>query len=263
MTDTWHPDLAAKLNDQTNIGDELMPNIIDHVGAELAQPESSDPTSKFYYKYPSTSNDGRFMPVTWVGSYAPAQHGLSDADIKELATEYKVAYCNIRAVLAVESGGSGFLLNEPHPARPKILFEAHKFYIHSGSVPVAKTRPDLSQPRWTKKYYRGGSAEWERLEDAMAFHEVGALMSASWGCFQVLGENYKAAGCDTVQQFVEENFASEKNHLRHMLNFCEANGILGALRRGDWSTFARVYNGPSYRANAYDTKLAAAARRCR
>jgi hypothetical protein len=88
-------------------------------------------------------------------------------------------------------------------------------------------------------------------------------MSASFGGFQILGENYKAAGCATVQQFVEENFASEKNHLRHMLNFCEANGILGALRRGDWATFARAYNGAGYRQNQYDTRLAAAARRCR
>jgi hypothetical protein len=88
-------------------------------------------------------------------------------------------------------------------------------------------------------------------------------MSASFGLAQILGSNYKAAGCDSVQQFVEENFTSEKNQLRHMLNFCESNGILGALRRGDWVTFARSYNGPSYRANAYDNKLAAAAKRCR
>lgn len=263
MTETWCPELATELNDQTDVGDSIMPNIVDYVGAEPAQPESTDLTTKFYYKYPSTSNDGRFMPVTWVGSYAPAQHGLKDSDIKELATEYKIPFCHLKAVLAVESGGSGFLLNEPHPARPKILFEGHKFYRHSGSVPVAKTRPDLSYKSWTKKHYRGGSAEWERLEDAMTFHEVGALMSASFGAFQILGENYKAAGCDSVQQFVEENFASEQNHLRHMLNFCQANGILGALRQGNWATFARAYNGPSYKQNNYDNRLAAAAKRCR
>ena len=34
--------------------------------------------------------------------------------------------------------------------------------------------------------------------------------------------------------------------------------MVKALQTADWSTFARLYNGPSYAANQYDTKLAAA-----
>jgi hypothetical protein len=259
----WGPEFAKQLNDQTDVGeDQILPNVVDVVGATPPQPDHSEPADRFYYQYPSKSSDGRFMPVTWVGTTAPAQRGLTNQNIRELAAEYKVPFCHLKAVLAVESAGSGFLLREPHPARPKILFEAHKFYKHSGSVPVSKTRPDLSQPRWTKKYYKGGSAEWGRLEDAMRFHEEGALKSASWGLAQILGVNHKAAGCDTIQDFIVETFTGEKQQLQHMINFIKNNGLLPALRSGDWHTFARGYNGPSYRKNAYHTKLAAAAKRC-
>jgi hypothetical protein len=201
------------------------------------------------------------MPVTWAGSSAPAQQGLTDQDIKELAAEYKVPFCHLKAVLAVESAGSGFLLQEPHPARPKILFEAHWMYKLTPK-PVSKTRPDLSSRRWNRKLYKGGSAEWGRLKDAMTFDEEAALKSASWGLAQILGVNHKAAGCATIQDFIVETFTGEKQQLQHMINFIKNNGLLPALRSGDWHAFARGYNGKSYRANAYHTKLAAAARRC-
>ena len=32
--------------------------------------------------------------------------------------------------------------------------------------------------------------------------------------------------------------------------------VLRALRGKDWAAFARIYNGPNYAANKYDTKLA-------
>lgn len=218
----------------------------------------------FYYKYPSQTKNGRFIPVTWCCGRAPEQPALSSQDIKEVASTYRLPVAHLKAVIDVESVGSGFLTDEPHPARPKILFEGHKFYKNSGTVPVSASRPDLSHRRWTRKYYKGGSREWdERLKDAMAFHEEGALMSASWGLGQVLGENYKLAGCDSVRQFVVENFESEKQQLRHMMEFCMNTGLMGALRSGDWKTFARGYNGPKYYVHNYHGRLAAAARRHR
>ncbi len=43
-----------------------------------------------------------------------------------------------------------------------------------------------------------------------------------------------------------------------MGRFIERNGLVGALQRRDWPAFARAYNGPGYRKNRYDTKLAKA-----
>lgn len=163
-------------------------------------------------------------------------------------------------MIEVESAGSGFLLNEPAPARPKILFEAHWFYSLTPH-PVSKTRPDLSSPRWNRNLYQGGSAEWTRLLDAMAFDEVQALKSASYGLGQVLGVNYPLAGCDSIQQFICEAFAGEYWQARHMLNFVVNNHLLDELQRRDWAGFARGYNGSGFRQNRYDTKLANAYQR--
>ncbi len=56
---------------------------------------------------------------------------------------------------------------------------------------------------WNRDLYKGGSAEWdERLLDAMEFDEIQALKSASFGLGQVMGFNYTAAGCASIQQFI-------------------------------------------------------------
>jgi hypothetical protein len=232
-------------------------------GFSLAESgESTDPTAKFVYSYPYTSPDGRFMPVSWGQLTPPVQQAITDADLAALADQWRVAKCHLKAVLAVESAGSGFLLDEPAPARPKILFEAHWFYRLTPK-PVSKTRPDLSSRKWDRRLYKGGSAEWGRLKDAMEFDPTQALKSASWGLGQVMGFNYNVAGCNSVEQFVVENFTGEKEQFNHMLNFIDNNGLMGHLRAGRWAAFARGYNGGGYKANKYDEKLAAAARRCK
>lgn len=43
-----------------------------------------------------------------------------------------------------------------------------------------------------------------------------------------------------------------------MARFIARAGLADALRARDWPAFARGYNGPGYRRNAYDTKLAKA-----
>jgi len=205
--------------------------------------------------------DSRWFPVAW-DSPTPEQRAISDDDIRELADVYNVDPAHLDAVLQVEAAGSGFLLNEPPPARPKILFEAHWFYKLT-PLPVSKTRPDLSSRHWNRRLYKGGSAEWDRLEDACEFDMTQALKSASWGLGQVMGFNYAVAGCETIEQFVVEAFSGEREQFQHMLNFIESNGLMGHLRAGRWASFARGYNGSGYRANRYDEKLARAARRSR
>jgi len=67
----------------------------------------------FYYKYPSQTKDGRFIPVAWSGERAPDQPGLSTQDIKEVAAEYGLPVAHLKAVIDVESAGSGFLRTAP------------------------------------------------------------------------------------------------------------------------------------------------------
>jgi len=206
--------------------------------------------------------DGRWSPVLIAGKGIPEQLALSEQDLEELADIYRINICNLKAVLAVESAGSGFLLSEPAPSRPKILFEAHWFYKLTPQ-PVSKVRPDLSTPRWNKSLYKGGSAEYSRLEDAVSFDYHNALKSASWGLGQVMGFNFELAGCDRVEQFVVEAFEGEKQQFKHMLNFIENTDLMGHLRNNRWAAFAKGYNGSGYKANKYDRRLAAAAKRCK
>ena len=71
-----------------------------------------------------------------------------------------------------------------------------------------------------------------------------------------MGFNHKAAGYGDVETFVRDMHLSEGKQLMAMFNFIKTNGLDRALIRKDWATFARGYNGESYRENAYDEKLA-------
>lgn len=212
--------------------------------------------SGIQYVYPPiTYPDGRKSICKIPTGYV--QPALSEVDYDDLGREFGLETALIKAVMAVESAGSGFLLNEPAPARPKILFEAHWFYALTPQ-PVSRTRPDLSSRTWNRELYQGGSAEWSRLLDATEFDEIQALKSASFGLGQVMGFNYPVAGCNSIQQFIEENFAGEYWQARHMMNFIVNNRLLEALKRQDWHAFARGYNGPDYLVNQYHIKLAQA-----
>ena len=54
---------------------------------------------------------------------------------------------------------------------------------------------------------------------------------------------------------------SEYDQLRLFANYVRNTGLLKYLKTKNWAAFARVYNGPSYAARGYHTRLAAAYRR--
>lgn len=209
--------------------------------------------SGIVYTYPFTAyQDGRKSICKIPDGYVQA--ALSESDYQDLSSEFGVEVALVKAVMKVESNGSGFLLKEAAPSRPKILFEGHWFFRLTPK-PVSKIRPDLSYAKWDKSKYKGGSGEWERLLDAMEFDEIQALKSASYGLGQVMGFNYPAAGCASIQQFIQENFAGEYWQARHMMNFIKTKGLQDELERKDWREFAETYNGPGYAKNQYHIKL--------
>ena len=50
--------------------------------------------------------------------------------------------------------------------------------------------------------------------------------------------------------------SSEGEHLKAFGNFITSNSLDGALRNHQWAKLAAGYNGPGYKDNQYDTKLA-------
>ncbi|GAB7078721.1 N-acetylmuramidase family protein [Megalodesulfovibrio paquesii] len=189
---------------------------------------------------------------------------LTDADIAAAAAALGVEACAVRAVVAVESSGRGFLPD----GRPKILFEGHVFWRELqrrgiAPEPLSVAHPGIVYRKWDRSKYKGGAAEHARLAQAKALHVEAALCSASWGLFQIMGFNHRSCGFETVQAFVAAHEASEARQLEAFCAYLRAASLVAPLQRLDWAEFARRYNGPGYAANKYDTKLAAAYARCR
>ena len=178
---------------------------------------------------------------------------LVEADFVTAARDLDVDVAAVHAVAEVESGGrTGYDARK----RPKILFEIHHFRDHT-SGRYDTSHPHLSAP-YRSKLRRASyqKDQWLVIAEAFALDKEAAVKSASWGMFQVLGSNAIDAGWTTLQQFVIDMFASEGQHMRAFLGFCRANSLIGYLKRHQWASFARGYNGPSYADGAYDVKMA-------
>ncbi|MCD8045032.1 MAG: N-acetylmuramidase family protein [Tannerellaceae bacterium] len=185
---------------------------------------------------------------------------LIEKDFEEAAGYLLVEKAVIKAVQQVESGGRGGFLA---PGRPVILFEGHIFWRELkklGYNPLEHTEgnEDILYPTWTKQYYRGGEGEYDRLEKATRISRVAAIRAASWGMFQILGNNYAACSCTDEDDFRNRMSRSEGDQLNLFIRFIKNNRLEGYLRSHDWENFAARYNGPAYKENHYHIKLSEA-----
>jgi hypothetical protein len=158
----------------------------------------------------------------------------------------------VKAVTDVEAGGNGFLSD----GRPKILFENYWFWkLTNGAYGSCM---DISCDHWDRSWYKGGAAEYDRLNAAYSKDSAAALQSASWGAFQVMGFNYNSVGYPTIDAFIGDMLCGSAGHMRAFLGFVRNKGLIPALQSKDWASFAYRYNGAGYKANNYDGKMAAA-----
>lgn len=184
---------------------------------------------------------------------------LSEQDFQKAAERLGVEVAAIKAVKEVESGSHGAFLAS---GRPPILFEGHIFWKElkkRGIDPASKQagNEDVLYEKWSRKYL-GGEKEYTRLEKAEKIQEEAALASASWGMFQILGNNYKECGENSVYAFVEKMRRSESDQLTLFVTYLEKRRLQVYLKNKDWAGFACKYNGPEYKQNKYDEKLEAA-----
>ena len=172
-----------------------------------------------------------------------------------MACKYGLTLADLQTIREVEAAGSGFLPD----GRPKILFERHKFADFTGSVFNA-SHSDISNHK--RGGYKGGTGEWARFDKAQKLNREAAIKATSWGVGQVMGFHYKALGFDSPQDFLNENFKDEAAQFEIMVKFIyQDHTLYKALKAKNWATFARLYNGPAYSENNYDSKLAAAYRK--
>ena len=176
---------------------------------------------------------------------------ITQPALQRAADKLGASVAHVRAVIAVEAGGAGFLPD----GRPKILFERHKFSQFTGGKFDA-THGDLSSS--VAGGYRGGEAEYLRLYKALQLDGEAAVRATSWGAFQIMGFNWQACGEKSLWGFLLAMHDNEDAQLALFVEFLLSQGLAPPLRARDWATFARGYNGPGYARNQYDTKLAAA-----
>lgn len=190
---------------------------------------------------------------------------LRNNDLVVAAERLDVPLASIYAVNEVESKGKGFLDN----GKPVILFERHIMYRqlatvrHPGDDPaklkrqadqLATANPALVNPK--PGGYIGGTAEQQRLAMARLIDDTAALESASWGAFQIMGFHWKRLGYASVQAFVAAMSGGESQQFDAFTRFIETDPVLHkALKARKWAEFAKLYNGPDYVRNLYDTKL--------
>jgi hypothetical protein len=206
---------------------------------------------------PAAPVDGT-TTTTGPGSTSPTL--LTEADFVAAAKLLKCDVAAIKAVAEVESAGNGFLSD----GRVKILFEGHQFYKFTKGA-FAQSHPTICHKKWTKVHYTKGpnadvrgAGELARLEQAMALNRSAALMSASYGKFQIMGFNFPVCGFSNVNDFYDAMKLSEGSQLQAFCSYIIGNSIDDELREHKWAGFARRYNGSEYWKNKYDQKLAAA-----
>jgi N-acetylmuramidase len=184
---------------------------------------------------------------------------LTEQDYAAAARSLGCEVAAIEAVAEVETCGAGFLQD----GRLRILFEGHIFHQFTGGR-FAPDHPTICHPHATHDFYcKGdletrGAGELKRLEQAMALDPTAARKSCSIGRFQVMGFNYEVCGYESVDQFWDALSRSEADHLNAFCAFVKRNRLDRYLRARNWEEFARRYNGPGYKQNKYDARLAAA-----
>lgn len=203
----------------------------------------------------TTSNWPSKSQLSALGSKQKSRWPSEDA-YRDAASKLSLDTAILKAFAVVEAGSYGAFLDTDEPV---ILFERHHFHKHTKGVYDGIAAPDLPYSVGVLSHPKPGGygpvkIQHIKLAAAAKLDRVAALKSASWGLFQILGSNYAEAGHATLQSFINAAYHSADDHLAMLVHFIlNNNKLLNALRVKDWTTAARIYNGP--RQKGYDTRL--------
>lgn len=185
-------------------------------------------------------------------------------DIETVANENAFDKAFVKAVADVEGKSTGFLAD----GRPLILFERHKFYQEITKMfgraradQIQSINSNICHPVWDRTAYVGYAGEFKRLDIARSFSEECAYKAASWGMFQIMGQNHQLCDVDNVFDFVAANEVNEHYHLHFFISFIiNQPKLLKAFQNRAIETFVTLYNGPG-QVEFYSGRIRAAMRR--
>lgn len=182
-----------------------------------------------------------------------------------VANANKIEPAALLAVVEVESAGKSL---EADGKTPRLLFERHVFYreLNKAGETTALNRAiaeGLAHNGWrraTQYKDQGRSADRLRLlQQVRAVNDECALRSCSWGVGQTMGflaEELKFANARQMFNYMVEGGVPAQ--VACMVREIKRKGLIAKLNNHLWAEFASVYNGPSYKQNAYDVKMASA-----
>lgn len=162
------------------------------------------------------------------------------------------------AVFATEAGGYALAEEE----RMVIRFENHIFFNEWGKRHPDKFaqhfrfnpapgqswkdhqwRPSPDQP-W-QSFHGDQEREWAVFTFACTLDDDAAKRSISMGIAQIMGFNCRALGYATAGEMFDALSRDLRRQVFSFFDFVRQKpGTVEALRRGDFRTFARIYNGP-------------------
>lgn len=208
--------------------------------------------------------DGIVGPASWtriiyLGRKRISNSIIQEQDYENAANALGVEVEVVKAIKDVESSGSGYVFSN----HPKILFEGHVFWKQLKNIHIEPSNHkdnDILYSTWTKDHYKGDVAEYVRLQKARQININAANASASWGLFQIMGNNYKLCGCDSISDFVKRMCMSESEQLMLFVEYIKKRKLHQYLKPDHtgnipWAEFARRYNGAGYEKNKYHIKL--------
>lgn len=185
---------------------------------------------------------------------------LTDADFANAAILLAVPEASVRALAEVGTSGPLFM----DDGRPTIFYDAQVFHRLTNGIHVAATGPDaspLSVPPGDNRFAgKAGAYQYERLAAALALDETAALQATFWGAYRVPGTDFAVVGFANVQDMIESIVAGAANQLLALVRIIQDKELEEMLRGLPDSSakLAEAYVGRGYRANKFDSKIAAA-----
>lgn len=210
----------------------------------------------------ASAQDGAYGPATRAAvlqalsgpCYALDAQGVADA-----AAQLGVTEAHIWASWDCECTGSPFIAG-----RPTILFEPHRFSKATHGRFDA-SHPNISSPTWNRKLYPGSQqGRYDQLLEAVGLDVDAGFASASYGGFQILGENYHLCDAASPWDFAWRQAQTADDQLYGYVMFVKGARLaakLAACRPGDALScrpFCTGYNGTAERENNYEGRFAAA-----
>jgi hypothetical protein len=185
---------------------------------------------------------------------------ITERNFLDCAQQLGCPVWNLRTVHKVESNGSGFYAGTN---KLVLKFEGHVFH-HYTKGKYDKSHPHLSYPQWTEKYSEFGEhGAYIRFNQAFALDPKAAMLSTSWGSFQIMGENYSECGFKTVDDFVTALRGSDLAHLiafvKYIISRKLQKYLVDLTMPTNAAAFAYRYNGALYQKHNYNGQLMTAA----